>query len=74
MTQLVLQLNNFLNPVYKLFVKIGKGFVTIADVIIEARQRQVNAELARRLQFNSDFVGYSYNEILLMLETGKFRR
>jgi hypothetical protein len=53
---------------------IKNAVVHIGQVMIEARQKQANVEVARQLMRNRDFSNYSFSEIMQMLEDGKVNR
>ena len=75
MTQLILTQSNYLlSLLVKLLTSIKNAAVHFGEVMIEARQKQANAEIARQLMNNRDFSNYSFIEIMQMLEDGKVNR
>ena len=75
MTQLILTQSNYLLSLLVNFLTSVKNTaVHLGEVMIEARQKQANAEVARQLMRNRDFSSYSFSEIMQMLEDGKINR
>ena len=75
MTQLILTQSNYLLSLLVNFLtSVKNAVVHLGEVMIEARQKQANAEVARQLMRNRDFSNYSFGEIMQMLENGKVNR
>lgn len=75
MTQLILTQSNYLlSLLSKIFTSVKNAAVHFGEVMIEARQKQANVEVAKQLMRNRDFSNYSFGEIMQMLEDGKVNR
>lgn len=72
MTQSIITQSSYVLSLLKTFFnQTIKVLQNIAASMIEARQKQANAEVARQLMHNRDFENYSFSEIMEMLEKGK---
>ena len=75
MTQLILTQSNYLlNLLVNFLTSVKNTAVYFGQVMVEARQKQANVEVARQLMNNRDFSNYSFGEIMQMLEDGKVNR
>jgi hypothetical protein len=75
MTQLILTQSSYLLSLLKRLLTSTRNALAYAGaVMIEARQKQANVEVARHLMRNRDFESYSFSEIVQMLEDGKVNR